>query len=53
MELVSLTLTKLKLSIARGLSKPTQDKTKDHPEEGTHIPGQYPTLSSALPIMQK
>lgn len=53
MELVSPTLTKFKLSIARGLSEPVQDKTKDHPEERTHIPGQNPTFSSALPIMQK
>lgn len=53
MKLVSPTLTKFKLSTATGLSKPVQDKTKDHPEERTHIPGQNPTLSSVLLIMQK
>lgn len=53
MELVSLILTKFKLSIARGLHKPTQDQNKDHPEERPYISGQCLALSSVLSIMQK
>lgn len=49
MELVPPTLRKSKLSRARGLSKPEQDKTKDHLEERPIFLGNTPpSLQSSL-----